>query len=140
MMVMAVGFPVMKVFTIGVHSHQFCTDSGVTFQAQADLLNAPDCDTIIIAGGIGIRQPEIAEEISRRLFLQRAFENPTHGIRLHGLNGLAPTGLLDSREVTVHLAFCSRRSSAIPKLKVNHKRALVQDGPFYTSSGLGAAK
>ena len=129
--------PCYEVFTIGVHSHQFRADSGVIFQAQADLSNAPDCDTIIVAGGIGIRQPEIAEEISRRL-LQRAFETRRMASVCTGLYGLAPTGLLDSREVTVHWRFARDVAQRFPRLKVNHKRALVQDGPFYTSSGLGA--
>src|SRR5437868_1659588 len=53
--------------------------------------------------------------------------------------GLAPTGLLDGREVTTHWRFASDVARRFPKLRVDHKRPLVKDGPFYTCAGLTAA-
>jgi transcriptional regulator GlxA family with amidase domain len=129
--------PCYEVCTIGVHSEHFCAESGMEFQGQANLLNAPDCDTIIVAGGAGIRSPEIADEIARRL-MQRASETRRMASVCTGLYGLAPTGLLDDRDVTVHWRFAREVAQRFPRLRINHKRALIQDGPFYTSSGLGA--
>ncbi len=129
--------PCYEVCTIGVPSEHFCAESGVEFQAQANLLSAPDCDTMIIAGGAGIRSPEIGDEIARRL-LQRAPDTRRMASVCTGLYGLAPTGLLDDREVTVHWRFAREVAQRFPRLRINHKRALIQDGPFYTSSGLGA--
>ena len=56
-----------------------------------------------------------------------------------GIYGLAPTGLLDGREVTTHWRSSSDVARRFPKLRVDHKRPLVKDGPFYTSSSLTAA-
>jgi transcriptional regulator GlxA family with amidase domain len=46
---------------------------------------------------------------------------------------------LDGREVTTHWRFASDVAQRFPKLRVDHKRPLVKDGPFYTSSGLATA-
>ena len=49
---------------------------------------------------------------------------------------LAPTGLLDGRDVTTHWHFARELAQRYPTVRVNHKRRLVRDGPFYTSAGL----
>src|SRR5437870_5843681 len=56
-----------------------------------------------------------------------------------GIYGLASTGLLDGREVTTHWRFANDVARRFPKLRLDHKRPLVKDGPFYTSSSLTAA-
>jgi transcriptional regulator GlxA family with amidase domain len=56
-----------------------------------------------------------------------------------GIYGLAPTGLLDGREVTTHWRFASDVARRFPNLRLDQKRPLVKDGPFYTSSSLAAA-
>jgi transcriptional regulator GlxA family with amidase domain len=55
-----------------------------------------------------------------------------------GIYGLAPTGLLNGREVTTHWRFASDVARRFPKLRVDHKKLFVKDGPFYTSAGLTA--
>jgi transcriptional regulator GlxA family with amidase domain len=52
---------------------------------------------------------------------------------------LAPTGLLDGREVTTHWRFSGDVARCFPKLRVDHKRPFVKDGSFYTSADLRAA-
>jgi transcriptional regulator GlxA family with amidase domain len=56
-----------------------------------------------------------------------------------GIYALASTGLLDGREVTTHWRSARDVKNRFPALRVNHKRRLVRDGPFYTSAGLTAA-
>ena len=46
--------------------------------------------------------------------------------------------LLDGREVTTHWRFASDLRRRYPALRIDHKRRLVKDGPFYTSAGLTA--
>lgn len=125
-----------EVCTIGVHSHQFRAESGVQFYAQANLSDAPECDTIIVAGGAGIRQPGVAEQIARSLVVRAATRRIASVCT--GIYALAATGLLDGREATVHWRYARDAAERFPRVRVNHKRALVQDGPFYTSSGLSA--
>lgn len=40
--------------------------------------------------------------------------------------------------MTTHWRFASDVARRFPKLRVDHKRPLVKDGPFYTSTGLSA--
>ncbi len=129
--------PCYEVWTLGLRSERFQTESGLSFTAQATLQTAPDFDTIIVAGGPGIRRPGVSEEIAEWL-LQRAAQTRRFGAVCAGIYGLAPTGLLDGREVTTHWRFASDVARRFPRLKVGHQRPLVQDGPFYTSTGLSA--
>ncbi len=129
--------PCYEVCTIGVPNDHFRAESGIEFQAQSTFADAPDFDTIIVAGGIGIRQADLGEEIAS-LLLERASETRRMASVCTGLYGLAPTGLLDGREVTVHWRCARDVAQRFPRLRVNYKRALIHDGPFYTSSGLGA--
>jgi transcriptional regulator GlxA family with amidase domain len=46
---------------------------------------------------------------------------------------------LDGREVTTHWRYASDIARRFPKLRVDHRRSLVKDGAFYTSSGLAPA-
>lgn len=126
-----------EVWTIGLETARFHTDSGLEFQGQSDLLSAPEFDTVIVPGGSGIVQRSIAEPISVWL-LQRSSEIRRIGSVCSGLYGLAPTGLLDERSVTIHWRYATDIARRFPRLRVNHKRPLVQDGPYYTSSGLSA--
>lgn len=129
--------PCYDVCTIGVHADRFRTESGLTFQAQTTLADESEFDTIIVAGGAGIRERHIAEPIASFL-LRRASETRRIGTVCTGLFALALTGLLDDREVTIHWRQASEAARRFPRLRVNHKRPLIQDGAFYTSSGLAA--
>ncbi len=129
--------PCYDVHTIGAGTPRFRTESGLLFQAQTTLADAPEFDTIIVAGGPGILAPGTNDAIAAFL-LQRAAETRRIGTICTGLYALAPTGLLDERAVTIHWRFASDAARRFPRLKINHKRPLVQDGAFYTSSGLGA--
>jgi transcriptional regulator GlxA family with amidase domain len=127
-----------QICMIGLSSEPFQAESGIIFEANDTLGTAPEFDTIIIPGGNGLRQSEVSEKISDWLLIRA---NRTRRIAVigSGIYGLAPTGLLDGREVTTHWRFASDVARRFPKLRLDHRRPLVKDGPFYTSSGLTAA-
>jgi transcriptional regulator GlxA family with amidase domain len=127
--------PCYEVCTIGAPSELFRTESGVTFTAESDLQNAPACDTIIIAGGAGLREPRLVEPIAEWL-LQRAGETRRVGAVCTGIYALAATGLLDERAVTTHWRVAQDLARRFPSLKIDHKKPLVRDGSFYTAHGL----
>src|SRR5206468_5095716 len=56
-----------------------------------------------------------------------------------GIYGVAPTGLLDGREVTTHWRYANDVARCFSNLRVDPRRHLVKDGAFYTSSGASAA-
>lgn len=129
--------PCYDVCTVAAGSHRFRAESGLQFSVEATLGEADDFDTIIIAGGIGIRAPRTTAAIGSWV-LERAHETRRFGSVCTGVFGLAASGLLDHREVTVHWRHATQLARQFPALRVNHKRSLTQDGRYYTASGLGA--
>jgi transcriptional regulator GlxA family with amidase domain len=123
---------------IGVNSGSFRAESGLLFKAQETLQTAPELDTIVIPGGEGLRRAEVSEKISDWV-LTRANRTRRIAAICTGIYGVAPTGLLDGREVTTHWRFASDVARRFPSLRVDHRRPLVKDGPFYTSACLTAA-
>ena len=129
--------PCYEVCTIGVHATRFRAESGVQFEAQASLDSAPACETVIVAGGPGIRQPQVSEAVSDYLS-GRAMRSARVASICTGIYGVAPTGFLDGREATVHWRYASDVAQRFPRIMIDHKRPLVRDGAVYTSSGLSA--
>ncbi len=127
--------PCYDVHTIGVDALHFRAESGFEFQAEALLDDAPEFDTIVVAGGSGILK--VSERIST--FLQsRIGTTQRLGAVCSGLYALAATGLLEGREVTVGWRCARDLASRFSTLRVHHRLPFVQDGPFYTSSGVSA--
>ena len=129
--------PCYEVCIIGAGSEKFHTDSGLEVQAQTTLEKVEELDTIIVAGGPGIRETKVSQAIATFL-LRRVSDCRRIGTVCSGLYALASTGLLDDREVTINWRFASDAARQFPRLRINHKRPLVQSGHFYTSSGLAA--
>jgi transcriptional regulator GlxA family with amidase domain len=130
--------PCYQIRTIGLTSEPFRAESGILFEPEETLQTAPELDTIVVPGGEGLRKNQVSEKISDWILVRW---NRTQRIAAisTGIYGLAPTGLLDGREVTTHWRFASEVAQRFPRLHVDHRRPLVKDGPFYTSSGLTAA-
>jgi transcriptional regulator GlxA family with amidase domain len=126
-----------EVCTVGLNRESFQSESGVIFQAQYTLRNAPSLDTIVIAGGRGLRVSEVSQTIADWI-LERVGETRRVATICTGIYGLAPTGLLDGRQVTTHWRVATDVARRFPKLRVDYKRLVVKDGPFYTSTGLTA--
>jgi transcriptional regulator GlxA family with amidase domain len=127
-----------QICIVGLTSGSFQAESGVIFIPNETLETAPELDTIVIPGGNGVRRPGLSEKISDWL-LARAIRTRRIAIIGSGIYGLAPTGLLDGREVTTHWRYASDIARRFPKLRLDHRRPLVKDGSFYTSSGLTPA-
>jgi len=121
--------PCYQTYTIGLTSDMFRAESGMIFRPDETFQTVPELDTIIVPGGKGLRQSQTSNEISDWL-LTRANRTRRIAAISTGIYGLAPTGLLDGREVTTHWRFSSDVARRFPKLRVDHKRALVKDGPL----------
>jgi transcriptional regulator GlxA family with amidase domain len=130
--------PCYQICTIGLTPEPFRAESGILLKPEETLQTAPELDTVVVPGGEGLRRAAINEKISNWV-LARANRSRRIAAICTGIYGLAPTGLLDGREVTTHWRFASDVARRFPKLRVDHRRPLVKDGPFYTSSGLSAA-
>jgi transcriptional regulator GlxA family with amidase domain len=52
------------------------------------------------------------------------------------VSALAATGLLNGREVTTHWRFARELARRFPRLKIDHRKSFVRDGPYYSTTGL----
>jgi len=127
--------PCYEVHTIGVFSDRLRTENGLLLQAQHTLSSAPELDTIIIAGGRGMLRREVSDKIAAWI-LKRAKEACRLGAVGTGVQALASTGLLNGREVTTHWRFARELARQFSRLKIDHRKSFVRDGPYYTSTGL----
>lgn len=127
--------PCYEICIIGAPTRLFRTESGISFTAETGLRNAPVCDTIIIAGGMGLRDPLLADEIADWLLRRRAETRRIAAI-CTGIYALAATGLLEARAVTTHWRIAPDLARRFPSLQIEHKKAIMRDGPFWTAHGL----
>src|SRR5882724_4066128 len=126
------------VCTIGFTSECFHAESGIAFWPDHTLETVSKLDTIVIPGGDGLRQSSVSDRIADWI-LAHASETRRVAAIGGGIYGVAPTGLLDGREVTTHWRYASDVARCFPNLRVDPRRHLVKDGVFYTSSGPNAA-
>jgi transcriptional regulator GlxA family with amidase domain len=127
-----------QISTIGITSECFRAESGIAFWPDSTLETASDLDTIVIPGGDGLRRSLVSETIAEWV-LARINETRRVVAVGGGIYGVAPTGLLDGREVTTHWRYAGDVARYFPNLRVDPRRHLVKDGAFYTSSGPSAA-
>src|SRR5205085_5722295 len=130
--------PCYEVIVIGLTGKPFRAESGVVFQPQTSLRNAPALDTLIIPGGRGARIGQSSELIARWI-ATRAKRIRRIASVCTGVYALARTGFLDARRVTTHWRFANDLACRFPKLNVDHDALFLKDGPFYTSGGVTAS-
>lgn len=126
-----------EVIIIGLTGRPFVAESGVVFQPQRTLQNAPILDTLIVPGGKGLQKPYIAKMVSA-FVKARALRTRRIVSICTGIYGLAPTGLLAGRKVTTHWRFAPDVARRFPDLCISDNAIFVKDGPFYTSAGVTA--
>ena len=124
-----------QVHTIGVSSDRFRTEAGLLFEAQSTLSMAPEFDTIVVAGGHGILRPEVHDKVAAWI-LKRVNDTRRFGAVCTGIYALAATGLLNGREVTINWRFARDLARRFPRLKIDHRKPFIRDGPYYSATGL----
>src|SRR4051812_42529662 len=117
---------------------QVGTTSGLTLGPITAL---PDCrgalDTLVIAGGAGVREAEHDAEL---LDWVRSAADRSRRVAsvCTGAFLLARAGLLDGRRATTHWAYCARLARRHPLVTVDPDPIYVRDGNVYTSAGVTA--
>jgi len=126
-----------RTIIIGVTSKPFRSESGVVFRPDTSLQSAPDLDTLIIPGGSGLRNDKTKTRVSTWIKTRASSIRRIASV-CTGIYGLAPTGLLDGRNVTTHWRFARDVAQRFPKLKIDANALFLKDGAFYTSAGITA--
>ncbi|HEX4585459.1 MAG TPA: GlxA family transcriptional regulator [Burkholderiaceae bacterium] len=129
--------PRYRCLLLGLNRRPFVTESGLQIRPDLALADAPALDTLVIAGGEGVRDPKTNARIAAWI---RA---SAPGIRrvasvCTGIYALAPTGLLDGRRATTHWRFADDVARRFPKVMVDANAIFVRDGALYTSAGVTA--
>jgi transcriptional regulator GlxA family with amidase domain len=126
-----------ELVVVGIDMRPFKAESGVVFQPATDLQHAPDFDTIIVPGGVGLRSGRCGDAIDLWL-RERAPRTRRIASVCTGVYALARAGLLDGRRATTHWRHAQDLRTRFPALTVDADALFVKDGNFYTAAGVSA--
>lgn len=126
-----------EVITIASSNRAFVADSGLMFKPQKTFQNAPPLDTLIVPGGVGLRDSNICRSVSAFIKKQAGRTRRIASV-CTGIYALASTGLLSGRKVTTHWRWAHDVARRFPDLQINDNAIFLKDGPFYTSAGATA--
>lgn len=126
-----------KVVVLGLTRRTFAAESGVLLKPHRTLWNAPTLDTLLIAGGRGLRVREQYERVAnwireRNRSIRRIVSICT------GIYALAATRLLDGKRVTTHWKFADDVAQQFPRVELDANAIFIKTGKFYTAAGITA--
>jgi len=122
---------------IGLSNKPFRSESGIAFNPDQTIANAPPLDTLMIPGGIGLRDPDTQRKVADWIH-KRAPKLRRIATVCTGTYGLAATGLLEGRRVTTHWRHARDLARGFPELHVDPNALYLKDGKFYTCAGITA--
>lgn len=101
------------------------------------LADAPELDTLVVAGGEGTRGPAMDSQVLG--FVRRAAASTRRIASVcSGAYVLAEAGVLDGRRATTHWGQCAPLQRRYPDVRVEPDRIFVRDGSVWTSAGITA--
>ena len=124
--------------TIAAPEREPLAASAVSLMPDAALgsLRGP-VDTLVVAGGLGVRLLEHDEAFLGVLRRVAGRSRRTAGV-CTGAFLLAAAGLLEGRRATTHWASCGLLADRYPGVTVDPDPIFVRDGDLYTSAGVTA--
>jgi transcriptional regulator GlxA family with amidase domain len=122
---------------LGLTNRTFRSESGITFKPYGSIGRMGELDTLVIPGGRSMRNPEMSGKVAA---VVKRFAGRVRRMAsvCTGVYGIAPTGLLNGRQVTTHWRFAADLGRRFPKLRVDANALFLKDGHFYTSAGVTA--
>ena len=112
------------------------SSSGATMEAEA-IGDAPVLDTLVVAGGMGTRDPALLADHVAPVRAAAASARRTTSV-CSGAFILAEAGLLDGRRATTHWSRTSGFAQRYPRVRLEPDRIYVKDGPVWSSAGITA--
>ena len=126
-----------ETLVIGLSEAPFKAESGLRLTPDAVVDEHYALDTIVIPGGSGLRQPEIAKAVGAWLRGEEGKARRFVSV-CTGVYGLAASGLLDGRRATTHWRHAAHAARAFPKVAFEPNAIFIKDGPCYSSAGMTA--
>jgi transcriptional regulator GlxA family with amidase domain len=122
---------------IGLNNKPFKSESGIIFNPDKTIEDAPPLDTLIVPGGRGLRDLDTQRKTADWL-KSRVKETRRIATVYTGTFGLATTGLLKGCHVTTHWRHARDLAIQFPELHVDPSALYLKDGKFYTCAGIAA--
>jgi len=130
----------------GEYAIELVTSAGEPVQASSGIRLVPDgslercrgpIDTLVVAGGAGVRQAAGEEWLISWLRLAARRARRVASV-CTGAYFLAEAGLLDGLRATTHWASCAELARRYPGVSVEPDTIFVREGYLYTSAGVTA--
>jgi transcriptional regulator GlxA family with amidase domain len=116
---------------------RFTTEGGLSMMADLPLAELSPCDTLIVPGGCGLREPaRLARVASWLREYHTAFRRVASVCT--GAYALAEAGLLDGARATTHWRHAAAFAQRYPAIDVVADALYLRHGPIYTSAGITA--
>jgi transcriptional regulator GlxA family with amidase domain len=129
--------PRYETVVVAATAAPFRAESGLRLSPDCTFQKAPSFDTIVVAGGSGLRNAQVLPPIAAWL-RDRAGETRRMVSVCTGLYGLAAAGVMDGRRATTHWRHARALARLYPKVKIEPDAIFIKDGRFYTSAGMTA--
>ncbi|HWA92615.1 MAG TPA: DJ-1/PfpI family protein [Rhizomicrobium sp.] len=125
-----------ETLVLGATARPVTAEAGLTLTPHGTLDDAPPLDTILIPGGKGLRDAQIAAPIVA--WLKRRRRTRRIASVCTGIQALAETGLLDGKRATTHWRFAGDVAKGFPRIVLEPDAIHIQDGNLFTSAGVTA--
>src|SRR5215813_14259626 len=113
------------------------TSGGLSLAAQRLSRPSAPLDTLIVAGGFGIRSACKNDALMRWINARAGVARRTASV-CTGAFLLATAGLLDGRRAVTHWGRCTEFARLFPAVKLDPDPIFVRDGDVWTSAGITA--
>ncbi len=113
------------------------SSSGLLYAADAGIDVPGSIDTLIVAGGLGVREALRDDALIAGIRRLAGGARRTAGV-CSGALLLAEAGLLDGRRATTHWARCDELARRYPAVVVEPDPIFIRDGDVITSAGVTA--
>jgi len=131
------GQPPHYVARVVARSSPVVSSSGLAFLAHGLSSQRRPIDTLIVAGGAGVRAASQDKRLLSWL-TERAPAARRVASVCTGASVLGAAGLLDGKRVVTHWAECEHLARRHPKARVDIDPIFLQDGKIWTSAGVTA--
>jgi transcriptional regulator GlxA family with amidase domain len=125
-----------EIVVLAQDARPVATEAGFRIVPDATLADAPPLDTIVVPGGMGLREARTAAPIAAWLKTRRRTRRIASVCT--GIYALGASGLLDGRRATTHWRFAGDVARRFPKIVLEPDAIYLRDGNLYTSAGITA--
>lgn len=131
------GSPPYEVRVVARETPNVTSSAGIALSTEYLPASDTAIDTLIIAGGPGVKEAAAGEELVTWVRARARDARRTASV-CTGAYLLAATGILDGRRVVTHWSFCDDLAQSFPALRVEADPIFVRDGSVWTSAGVTA--